>query len=235
MATEPLTLSVVIPAYNEEHHIENCLEAFAHQTETPDEVIVVNNNSTDATVRLAQRYHFVTVINESQQGIVFARNAGFDHATGDVLARIDADTIVAPDWVATVKKLAGTMSPNDAATGPCTFRGSLFPMVAYGFHRVIYFWSGRAILGHHTLFGSNMFLFRSKWQSVRSQVCLTNKVHEDMDLSSHIAADRGRIHFFTIMHASISNRRFHNWSHYPSMWCYSLAVHLPPLRFFKTR
>ena len=97
------SLSIIIPAYNEARHIKACLDAIAAQTEVPDEVIVVDNNSTDRTVEIANSYPFVTIMNESTQGIVFARNRGFNATTTDIIGRIDADSVLPIDWVTRVK------------------------------------------------------------------------------------------------------------------------------------
>ncbi len=94
----PLSLSLVIPAYNEERHLAACLDAVSRQAVMPSEVIVVDNNSTDRTAEIARSYPFVRVVQEPRQGIVFARNAGFDAARGDIIGRIDADTIIPSDW-----------------------------------------------------------------------------------------------------------------------------------------
>jgi len=51
-----MKVSVVVPAYNEEAYIGNCLESLTNQKVKPDEIIVVNNNSTDATVKIAKRF-----------------------------------------------------------------------------------------------------------------------------------------------------------------------------------
>lgn len=52
-----LTLTLVIPVFNEEHQIKGCLDAVASQTVMPDEVIVVDNNCTDRTIEIAQNTH----------------------------------------------------------------------------------------------------------------------------------------------------------------------------------
>src|SRR5579885_2998873 len=96
---QALTLSIVIPVYNEEHHIKACLDAIATQTVKPDEVIVVDNNCTDNTVKIAKTYSFVKVVPEPVQGRTAARNCGFNTATCDIIGRIDADSILLPNWV----------------------------------------------------------------------------------------------------------------------------------------
>jgi glycosyltransferase involved in cell wall biosynthesis len=97
-----MKLSFVIPAYNEEHYIGKCLSSIADQLRaTPHdcEIIVVNNASTDGTEKVASSYSGVLVVNESRKGIVHARRAGYLASTGDLIANIDADTILPAGWI----------------------------------------------------------------------------------------------------------------------------------------
>src|SRR5689334_10679087 len=99
--------SIVIPVYNEAAQLGACLRAIAQQTVKPLEVIVVDNNSTDGTRAVAEAYDFVTVLEEPRQGVVHARSRGFDAARGDIIARIDADSILPADWLANVETVFG--------------------------------------------------------------------------------------------------------------------------------
>nr|MDQ2973765.1 glycosyltransferase [bacterium] len=67
-----MTLSLVIPVYNEEYNIKRCLTAIAGQTIMPDEVIVVDNNCVDKTIEIAKSFGFVTVVKEPKQGRTYA-------------------------------------------------------------------------------------------------------------------------------------------------------------------
>src|SRR5665811_1498712 len=95
--------SIVNPVYNEAEQLGACLAAIAAQTVMPCQVIVVDNNSTDNTAAIAETYAFVTLLREKRQGVVHARNRGFDAAAGDIIGRIDADTLLPPDCVASVQ------------------------------------------------------------------------------------------------------------------------------------
>src|SRR3989344_2115583 len=97
-----MKISVVIPVYNEEEHIGACLQSLKKQTTPPDEIIIVNNNSTDASVAIAQKYG-VKIVNEKQQGMIYARNRGFDEAQGDIIARTDSDALLPPNWIEKIK------------------------------------------------------------------------------------------------------------------------------------
>jgi glycosyltransferase involved in cell wall biosynthesis len=190
-----LKLSLIIPTFNEERHIEACLKAIAMQTVKPFEVIVVDNNSTDKTLEIAEKYDFVSVIKESKQGRGYARTAGFNGARGDILARIDADSRIHIDWVERVQKrfnedsnLAGItgLAYTDIVPGTHKIKAKIFSRS--------YFWFAHADFNTVTMWGANMALRAEDWKKVASKVCLDDsKVHEDQDVSLWIAVDGGKI------------------------------------------
>ncbi len=99
-----MKISIIIPAYNEEKYVAKTVDAALKQTYPDFEVIVVNNNSTDGTKTVVSQYlsdSRLSLIDEPKQGLLFARNAGLAHATGEVLAQLDADCIPDHDWLAT--------------------------------------------------------------------------------------------------------------------------------------
>lgn len=100
-----MKLSFAIPAYNEEKVIKQCLDSIFRELEGKDydaEVIVVNNNSTDRTKEIAESFSQVKVVDEMQKGLVFARRAGFLASTGNLIANVDADTMLPKGWVGKV-------------------------------------------------------------------------------------------------------------------------------------
>jgi glycosyltransferase involved in cell wall biosynthesis len=182
-----LALSLIIPAYNEEQHLKDCLDSVASQTQLPDEVIVVDNNSTDRTVEIAKSYPFVRLLKAKQQGIVYARNAGFNAARSNLIGRIDADSVLPPNWVEEI--LAFYTSPehhNSALTGGGTYYNVPFPHLSRLAFDFLAFRVNRIALGHHFLYGSNMVLPQDIWRDVKKMVCVRTDIHEDVDLAIHV-------------------------------------------------
>lgn len=187
MTKKALTVSIIIPAYNEERHLKACLDSLARQTVMPLEVIVVDNNSTDKSAAIAGRYPFVRLVTESQQGIVYARTRGFNAARGDIIGRTDADTILPPDWV---ERVVAYYSKKEhlghAYTGGCYFYNIRLPHFWGWIEGQIAFRLNRLLLGHYITFGSNMALPRKLWRQVKADTCARTDIHEDLDLAIHL-------------------------------------------------
>lgn len=101
-------VSIIIPVYNDPRGVELTLESLTNQeTDTPHEILAVDNDSTDRTPRVidkyAHRYENVHALAESDiQSSYAARNTGIERAAGDLLAFIDADMTVETDWLASI-------------------------------------------------------------------------------------------------------------------------------------
>jgi len=91
-------VTFVIPTLNEERRIARCVMAILPQLNEGDEIIVVDNGSTDKTNEIALKLG-CRVVKESKRGLSNARNAGAKAACGDILCFIDADGKVSPDWL----------------------------------------------------------------------------------------------------------------------------------------
>lgn len=98
-----MTISVLIPAYNEEKYLPRTLESLKKLDRKPDEVIVVDGGSTDTTAAVARK-HGAKVITVAHRGIGFARDKGLLAATGDIVAFTDADTVVPHDWLVKIEE-----------------------------------------------------------------------------------------------------------------------------------
>lgn len=181
------SVSIVIPARNEERHLGACLDAIARQTVAPYEVIVVDNNSTDETASITRRYPFVIVVDEEKEGIAHARDAGFDAASGDIIGRIDADIQLPPNWVEHVQNFySKPKNAKKAWSGSGFFYNVRLPHLVSWAYGLFAFGLNKLLLGHYTLWGSNMALTVEQWRSVRSGTCKRTDIHEDLDLAIHL-------------------------------------------------
>lgn len=96
-------ISLIIPAYNEEKYLAECLDhALKNSNGRFHEIIVVDNASTDKTMEVAlsytKKHPSLRVVKETQKGLTKARQRGFMEATGDILAYTDADTHQPAGW-----------------------------------------------------------------------------------------------------------------------------------------
>lgn len=176
-----LTLTIVIPVYNEEDHIIPCLEAILAQTVKPLEIIVVDNNCNDETIRLAKSFEGVRVVREEKPGIAHARNAGFDAARGDIIGRIDADSRLPVDWVEKALEHASKY-PDQLLTGGSYMYDMPFPRLFGWLQEYFAFYVNKLIIGEFIAWGSNLVLSKKMWQEVRASVSCDNDIHEDIDL-----------------------------------------------------
>ena len=204
--SQKVSVSIIIPVYNEEHHLRECLKAIKNQTEKPDEVIVVDNNSTDKTLEIAKAFPFVIILHQKKQGVFYARNKGFDTAKSDIIGRIDADTRLDSDWVQKVKQIF-LDDQVAAATGPVYwydmplkeknyFAEHAFKGLLYKYDKEFPF-----------LLGANMAIRRSEWQKVKRELCDRKDMHEDMDLAVHLYLNQRHIVYDAKMRAGASSRR----------------------------
>jgi glycosyltransferase involved in cell wall biosynthesis len=201
-----MRVSIVIPVYNEAERIHDCLQAIADQSVAPFEVIVVDNNSTDGTGAIARAFPFVTVLHETHQGVVYARDRGFNAARGEIIARIDADTIIAENWVDTLITLFADNSL-DLVTGSVSVREIGAAQLA---SRVDLFWRRylhRRLKTRVGLQGANMALRRRVWQTVRAQVCHERGLHEDFDLGLHAYEHGYAARFAEELRVSVCHRQ----------------------------
>lgn len=132
----PRRLSVIVCAFNEAATIAACLHSVLAQTRPADEVILVDNASTDATADIAGAIAGVRVVHESRKGLTRAREAGRRAATGDLLAWLDADCRAPLCWLERLERRFANRAVV-AVSGP--------------FRYYDWDWRGRLLLGAYDL------------------------------------------------------------------------------------
>lgn len=95
-------LSIIIPVYNSEKYLEECLNSVLNQTLKDIEIICVNDGSTDNSLKILENIAAqdlrVRIINQENKGQGNARNAGLEAANGDYVGFVDSDDFISPDF-----------------------------------------------------------------------------------------------------------------------------------------
>lgn len=104
VASSP-AISVVVPFYNAGKYIARCLDGLFAQSFPPEkyEVILVDNNSTDDSAAIAERYKGISLLRQPVSGSYAARNMGIRAARAPVIATLDPDCRPSPDWLGQVE------------------------------------------------------------------------------------------------------------------------------------
>ncbi len=96
-------ISVIVPVYNGEAYLSNCIESIAAQSYRNLEIIIVNDGSTDQTGRvceeLTEAYDIVRVLTMRDEGVSAARNRGMEAAKGEFITFVDADDRLLPEMI----------------------------------------------------------------------------------------------------------------------------------------
>lgn len=209
--TQALSVSIVIPVFNEENYLGDCLESIKNQTVKPFEVIVVDNNSTDNSVKIAKSFPFVKLIHESVPGVLAVRTKGFNVAKGQIIGRIDADTHLPKTWVHDIQKKLKNKKIA-AVSGPVGFHDAPAKKIGLFFDKNIRraTWHIGARDDAVFLFGSNMAVRREAWEAIKDGMCTRKDIHEDVDIAIHLDQADFRVAFDPHLTAMTSSRRIND-------------------------
>ncbi len=92
-------VSLYIPAYNAQRYIARAIEGALRQTHPFDEILVIDDGSTDGTREIALQYPVRVISHDQNRGLPAARNTGLRIARNDLVASLDADCVAEPDWL----------------------------------------------------------------------------------------------------------------------------------------
>ncbi len=113
-------ISVIIPVYNTEKYLCECIESILSQSFKDFELILVDDGSTDDSGKLcdnySEKYSFITVLHQKNMGQSAARNAGVKESCADILCFIDSDDIAHPDML---KSMYSVFNDSDAGAVTC--------------------------------------------------------------------------------------------------------------------
>jgi glycosyltransferase involved in cell wall biosynthesis len=198
-------LSVVVPCYNEADYVGHAIQSLQQQEfDGAYEIVVVDNNSTDATADIARRLG-VRVVTHLEPGVCGARQAGAEASTGEIIVSTDADTVHAPDWLAKIDRAFRADERVAAVVGPCRYLdgplwGRGFARLLFGAVGLMYRLTGRTFYVSAT----NIAFRRDRWSGYN--VTLTQG-GDELDLLRRLRAE-GTVVFDRTNPTLTSGRRF---------------------------
>lgn len=118
-------ISIIVPIYNVEKYLEECVESLIHQTYKNIEIILVDDESTDLSGKIADNYlkvdNRIKVYHKKNGGLSDARNYGINKATGRFISFVDSDDIVEPDFILTLYENLKKNMVRISACGICRY------------------------------------------------------------------------------------------------------------------
>lgn len=116
-------ISIIVPVYNVEEYLENCINSILNQTFKDFELILVNDGSTDKSLDICKHYKNIDdriyIIDKKNGGLSSARNVGLDIAKGEYIAFVDSDDYIHPQMY---EILYNVIIKNDADMSLCDFK-----------------------------------------------------------------------------------------------------------------
>jgi glycosyltransferase involved in cell wall biosynthesis len=103
-----MTISVVVPSFNQGRYLEQCLNSIIKQSRSPDEILVLDGGSTDESSRILSRYtrHLTFWRSHADRGQAAAVNEGISRAQGQWIAWVNSDDLLMPDALLSIEKIA---------------------------------------------------------------------------------------------------------------------------------
>jgi len=215
-------ISVIIPTFNEEENVAQCLVSLCHQTvpRSRYEIIVVDGGSKDRTCEIAGKYADRVFIQTSRK-VGGARNDGALVARGDIIATTDADCILPPDWIQRIGKdfsnpsvvqVYGPIYPIEEGLGNrfSLLLANTFSRIGY-YSRTFYY-----TLGCNTAFRKEAFEKAGRYRCIDAG--------DDLEIAMRMK-DQGSIRFDGRLKVGFSMRRYKKFGTVKSLyeWMYIVA------------
>ena len=187
-------LSIIIPVYNVEAYLSECLDSVLETNGFKGEVVCVNDGSTDGSAAIlkkyATKYANVRICTQSNQGLSAARNTGIENATGDYLCFLDSDDYLLPGAIAAIEEQIATHKEVDVVCCNTAANGERL-----SFYKSLRFENGTGADFCNYYFDQLHYAYPSEaWHYVcRRQFLLDNQIqfkygflHEDEDFTPRI-------------------------------------------------
>ncbi|PKL64247.1 MAG: glycosyl transferase [Methanomicrobiales archaeon HGW-Methanomicrobiales-3] len=208
-------ISVIIPTFNEEENIAQCLVSLSHQSlpRSEYEIIVVDGGSKDATCEIAKKYAD-SVFTQTSRKVGGARNDGVMAAKGDIIATTDADCILPPNWLRliaedfhdpSVVQVYGPVYPIEEGIGNrfSLFLANMFSRIGY-YSKTFYY-----TLGCNTAFRKDAFIRAGMYRCIDAG--------DDLEIAMRMK-DKGSILFDNRLKVGFSMRRYEKFGAVQSIY-----------------
>ena len=180
------SVSIYIPAYNAEKTIKHSLESIKNQTYQFDEIIVINDNSTDFTKNVVKEFNDVNIINNSNnKGLGYNRNLGMKSSSHQIVASIDADVVLEKNWLE-------VMIQNFKQSENIICGGKMIEELIqnkFNAWRAKYYsqnWGNKSFENPPFLYGCNTIQHKTVWDTVKGYDESLHTNGEDIDYSNKI-------------------------------------------------
>jgi len=201
-------ISIVVPALNEEECITSCLQSLTTQSFDDYELIVVDGGSSDRTVEIAEKYADDVIVFEGPVGA--SRNIGVKKSRGEILAFLDADTVVCHSWLEAIaesfreRRVVGVTGPTLPMNGNAVDNICYKASTTY-LQRILLGLGIPHVIGFNCAYHRKPFLRVGGFDEV-------NVLSEDVRLSSKVKR-LGKIFFNEKMVAFTSTRRLEKYGY----------------------
>lgn len=201
-----IALSVVVAAYNEEAYIGRAVDSLlAQDFALPYEIIVVDNNSSDDTAKVAKS-HGAKVIFEPKQGVCYARQTGTEAAKGEIVVSTDADTQFEPNWLSRIYQAFEANPQAVVVAGPCRFVNAPRWIFVYGFlmRMTIKIYQKTGYLWY--AFAANLAFRKVAWQQIGGYNVKLTQGGDELDLINRMRT-KGQVTALPDNYVYTSSRR----------------------------
>lgn len=218
-----LTTSLIIPVYNEVQYLPLLLDSILHQTQTPNEIIICDNNSTDGSVNLIKSYQSrlpIQLLIQPQKGILPTVETAWRSSSGSLVLKVDADTILPTTWVEQVVNHFQTDPQLMALSGPwLASDGKTFDRVMTMIGGYLGSFALASLRGYPLLLGLNSAYRRDILTAVNGYHTIDSSRLDDQLITQKLHQNRYKFKWFADCQVYHSTRRYH---HQPQEYLYSL-------------
>ncbi len=185
-------VTLYIPCYNSAEFIGSCLDAVMKQTYPIDEILIIDDGSTDDTVKFASRYNVKIIKHGKNRGLASARNTAFNEARNEFIASLDADCVADIDWL---EHLMECFKDGNIVGVGGKLIEKHFVSVAdrWRIAHMSQHWGNDFILNPHFLYGSNNVYKKASVQSIGLYDEKLKNNNEDVDISLRFYANKFKL------------------------------------------